>query len=147
MERWTDGHEDARIVEDKGTNGSKQLAGISPETNEPAQHGSNAGGTWGGKSSQLLLLHKDALCNEWLRKSTVQQNQVSTTQIKHFSYKAWPTMNPQPHQSKDTIWFPMKAAVHAPVMSVITQNKIKLPNVSLPLNDHWLYKKTLSPYY
>lgn len=56
--------------------------------------------------------------------------------MKHLTYKATPTMNPQPDQSKDTIRFPMKAAVHAPVMSVITQNKIKLTNVSLSLSDH-----------
>lgn len=33
----------------------------------------------GGKSG--LLLQEDALCNEWLRKSTKKKNQVSTTQI------------------------------------------------------------------
>lgn len=40
--------------------------------------------------------------------------------MKHLPNKATPTMNPQPDQSKDTIRFPMKAAVHAPVMPVVT---------------------------
>lgn len=72
MEKWSDGQEDAKIVKSKGTHGSKQLAGISPETNETAQHISNAGGAWRREGGQLLLLREE----HWLRKSTVQQNQV-----------------------------------------------------------------------
>ena len=49
------------------------------------------------------------------------------------------------NRSKDTIWSPVKAAVHAPVMSVITQNAIKLTNVSLPLSDQWLDRVPLYP--
>lgn len=69
------------------------------------------------KSRRLLLLYKDALCNKWLRKISCLAN----TNSSHSLIKA--------------IQFPGKAAVHAPVMSVITQNKIQMTNVSILLND------------
>lgn len=69
------------------------------------------------ESRRLLLLYKDALCNKWLRKISCLAN----TNSSHSLIKA--------------IRFPGKAAVHAPVMSVITQNKIQMTNVSILLND------------
>lgn len=92
-----------------------------------------------GESGQLLLLREDTLRNEWLRN-------INCPTKSGFRHAEWTvTMNPQRDPSKDTIWFPVKAAVHCPVMSVITQNVFKLTNVSLPLNDHWLYKVPFYP--
>lgn len=72
MERQMEWQEDARIK--KGNGDKRQRAGISPE--KPAQHSSNARD--GKKRSPTLW---GRIVYKWLRKSTVQQNQVSTKQI------------------------------------------------------------------
>lgn len=77
MTGWTRGCQDK---EEEGGGDKQQRAGISPETTEPAQQQRrrNLRMERGGR---LLPRREDALCTERLRKSTVQQNQVSTTQI------------------------------------------------------------------
>lgn len=71
MDRWKDEWMDKRIKE--GVRGQTAASRSLLEPLNQHNTAANAGGTRGGESGRLLRLHEDALCNEWLRKSTIQQ--------------------------------------------------------------------------
>lgn len=129
MNGWTRGCQDK-----EGVRGQTAASGhLSWETSTTRQQRERR------ESGQLLLLREDTLRNERLRSI----NCPTKSGFRHAEWTA--AMNPRRDPSKDTIWFPVKAAVHCPVMSVITQNVFKLTNVSLPRNDHWLYEVPFYP--
>ncbi|KAM3598415.1 uncharacterized protein V6R79_017743 [Siganus canaliculatus] len=91
------------------------------QNHEPAQKNSSKR-TRNPRMNKWSTSHtscEEALCNERQRKNNNPtksglHNTDSTRQ-------ASPTMNPQPDHSKDTIRFPLQAAVHTPATSTITQ--------------------------